>query len=76
MIFVSKIKRYVIGIIIGFAAGMWIGVNTGKEQPIYSNPFNTDSLADKAKRKADDIISDTKKSLRDRLKDEADDRIK
>lgn len=76
MIFVSRIRRYVVGIIIGGLIGFWVGVNYGKGEPLYSYPFNNDTLTEKAKRKADDILKDTKKTLREKLKDEADDRIK
>ena len=76
MFLIGTVKKYVTGIIIGLAAGLWIGVNIGKEQPLYSNPFNTESITSKAKQKADDILKDAKSSLREKLKDEADDRIK
>jgi len=75
MFFVGTIKKYIVGIIIGSAAGLWVGINIGKDQPIYSYPFNTEALSDKAKRTAGDILKDTKESLREKLKDEADSRL-
>ncbi len=74
MFFVGTIRKYLTGIVIGLAVGLWVGVNIGKDQPLYSNPLNTESLADEAKRKAGDIFEDTKKSLREKLEDEADSR--
>ncbi len=75
MFFVGTIRKYLMGIVIGLAVGLWLGVNIGKDQPLYSNPLNTESLADEAKRKAGDILEHTKKSLREQLKGEADSRL-
>lgn len=75
MFFVGTIRKYLTGIVIGLVVGLWVGVNIGRDQPLYSNPLNTGSLTDKVKRKADDILNDTKKSLREQLKGEADSRL-
>ena len=76
MFFIGTARKYTTGIVIGLAAGLWMGVNIGKDQPLYSNPFNTESITKKASRKAGDMFKDAKSSLREQLKDEADDRIK
>lgn len=34
-----KIKTLLFGVIIGVALGLWFGVNIGKNQPMWSNPF-------------------------------------
>lgn len=32
-------KPFLTGIVVGLLLGMWFGVNLGKNQPLYSNPF-------------------------------------
>lgn len=39
----------ILGIIIGAAAGLWVGINIGKDKPWYSNPFEDRSVTDKLK---------------------------
>lgn len=55
------------GLLIGLCAGLWFGVNIGKDQPLYSNPFDSRSLQQKAKRTADDVLKETKRVLRKSL---------
>jgi len=43
-------KAILLSLVIGVAAGMWLGVNIGREVPLYSNPFNTATLNQKIKR--------------------------
>ena len=63
----KKIKMLILGLLTGFLVGMWFGVNIGKGKPIYSNPFNKDSLQQKAKQKAGEVLEDTKRVLRKSL---------
>lgn len=43
-------KAILLSLIVGVAAGMWLGVNIGREVPLYSNPFNAETLNQKIKR--------------------------
>lgn len=63
------IKKYLIGIILGLLLGLWMGVNIGKDRPLWSNPFNQQSLAQKAGDAAADVWQDAKKAARDTLSD-------
>jgi hypothetical protein len=63
------IKKYVIGAVIGLLIGLWAGVNIGKGQPLWANPFADRSLAQKAKDTASDVWKDAKKAARDKLAD-------
>ena len=45
----KTLKPVLIGIIIGLVLGLWFGVNIGKQQPFYSNPFKERSVGDKLK---------------------------
>jgi hypothetical protein len=44
---VFGIKKILIGFCVGMVFGLWFGVNLGKDQPIYSNPFHEASLKDR-----------------------------
>lgn len=50
------IKMLFIGLVIGFGAGMWIGVNIGKGNPIWSNPFAKENLQQKIKERVGESI--------------------
>ena len=51
-------KALVLGIVIGIAFGMWWGVNIGKRQPFYANPFK--NAEDRMRDRAHEIIDSTK----------------
>ena len=40
----SGIKKLLLGMLVGIVIGLWFGVNLGKGQPIYSNPFHDASI--------------------------------
>ena len=61
------IRKYITGLLIGLIIGLWAGVNIGKDRPIWSNPFDEPSLAEKAKGTATDVWKDAKKAARDSL---------
>jgi hypothetical protein len=43
------IKAIFVSLAIGVAIGLWLGVNIGREVPLYSNPFDTNTLNRKLK---------------------------
>lgn len=45
----KHLKAVVLSFVVGAAIGMWLGVNIGREVPLYSNPFDTHSLNQKLK---------------------------
>jgi hypothetical protein len=45
----KQLKAILLSLVLGFAIGMWFGVNIGREAPFYSNPFDTRSLNQKLK---------------------------
>jgi hypothetical protein len=51
-------KKLLLGLIIGIALGMWWGVNIGKGQAFYDNPFKT--AKERAKERARDALEDAK----------------
>jgi len=67
--FMVALRKYLVGAVIGLIVGLWFGVNIGKGQPFYSNPFAERSLADIAKDKTKEIVQESKEKLREKLKD-------
>ena len=63
----KQLKTLVTGLLIGLCAGLWFGVNIGKDKPLYSNPFDRESLQQKAKRTANDVLEETRRALRKSL---------
>ena len=64
-----KIKKYIMGGIIGLLVGLWMGVNIGAERPLWSNPFAEKDLSQKAKEAASGAWKGAKKAARDKLAD-------
>lgn len=46
----KNIKMILLGVAIGLATGLWLGVNIGREMPLLSNPFYKEPLNEKLKR--------------------------
>ena len=42
----AKLKSLLTGLVIGLLLGLWGGVNIGKGQPLYANPFTSKSVPD------------------------------
>ena len=49
------LKNIIIGLVIGVLVGLWFGVNIGKDQPLWSNPFAEPELGDKIKRTGEQL---------------------
>jgi len=71
----KQFKVVLFGLVIGVAIGMWLGVNIGRGVPLYSNPFDTDSLNQKLKKatgetleKSGQAIEKTGQAMQDQLK--------
>ena len=45
----KTLKPLFFGLIIGMVLGLWFGVNIGKQQPFYSNPFAERKVGEKLK---------------------------
>lgn len=70
----KQLKIVLLNLAIGIAIGMWLGVNTGREVPLYSNPFDTESLNQKLKKatgetleKGGHVLEKTGQELQDKL---------
>ena len=45
----KALKTFILGIIIGLLAGLWFGINIGKDKPWYSNPLEDRDVTEKIK---------------------------
>ena len=70
----KQIKVVLLSLLVGVALGMWFGVNIGREEPFYSNPFDTSALNQKLKKatgvtleKGGHALEKTGQSMQDRL---------
>ena len=71
----KQLKAILLSLVLGFAIGMWFGVNIGREVPLYSNPFDTHSINQKTKgvagetlEKGGQAIEKTGQELQDKFK--------
>ncbi len=59
----KQLKVIVVSAAAGLLIGMALGVNIGREQPLLSNPFHKESLAEKAKRLSGETLEQSGKAL-------------
>ena len=71
----KQLKAILLSLVLGFAIGMWFGVNIGREVPLYSNPVDTHSINQKIKgvagetlEKGGQAIEKTGQELQDKFK--------
>lgn len=62
------IKMLITGLLLGFAVGMWFGVNIGKGNKIFSNPFAKDNIEQKIKRKVGESIEKLGEEIKGQVK--------
>lgn len=70
----KQLKIVVLCLAVGVAIGMWFGVNIGREEPFYANPFDTHTLNQKIKKvsgetleKGGQALEKTGQALQDKL---------
>jgi len=63
----SKLKKLVIGFCAGMVIGLWFGVNLGKGQPIYSNPFHNVSIKNRLVESSGDALEKSGRALKNSL---------
>ncbi len=63
-----SIKNLIIGLAIGTLAGLWFGVNIGRDEPLLSNPFEDRSLQQQVMRSGGEILEKSGRALQDKLK--------
>jgi len=59
----KQIKVILLSMVIGLLIGMALGVNIGREKPLLSNPFEKDSLVERAKQLGSETLEKGGKAL-------------
>ena len=52
----KSIKMLFMGTLLGLIVGLWLGVNIGKGNPVFGNPFAEENLSKKLKEKVGSSI--------------------
>lgn len=62
------IKMLVMGMLMGVIVGLWLGVNIGKGNPIFGNPFAKENLSKKLQDKVGSSIEKLGEDIQGKLK--------
>ncbi|MFQ5469806.1 MAG: hypothetical protein ACE5EH_05795 [Gammaproteobacteria bacterium] len=62
--------RFLFGMVIGVVMGFWMGMNYGKDQPLFYSPFEDETLTEKMMRKGGDALEKSGDQLLDKFKNE------
>lgn len=62
-------KKTIIIVIILVVLGMWMGINFAKNKPLFSNPFASQDIRDKATGAAKDLLDEAKGAAKKALDD-------
>ena len=52
----KTIRVAILWAVIGLLVGLWFGVNIGRGEPLYSNPFEARTVKQKLKRTGEDLL--------------------
>jgi hypothetical protein len=64
---IRNIKTLLFGLGIGLLIGLWFGVNIGKDQRLFANPFANKSLQEKFLESSGDVLEKGGKALKDKV---------
>lgn len=56
------------GLLFGVIVGLWLGVNIGKGNPIFGNPFAKENLSQKIKEKVGESIEQLGEDIKGKIK--------
>lgn len=56
LIFSRRLRIFIIGVLLGLLAGLWVGYNLGQGKPLFSNPFTRETIQDKIKKSGDQAM--------------------
>lgn len=59
----AKLKTLLTGLVIGLLVGLWCGVNIGKQQPLYANPFTSESVPDTVREAGKTLLRESGEAL-------------
>jgi len=59
----KTVNGLIMGVLLGLGAGLWMGVNIGRDLPLTTNPFNPPTLSESFGDKAGRIYDKTKEAI-------------
>ena len=59
----KTIKLAIIWLVLGLLLGLWFGVNIGRDRPLYSNPFEANTLKQKFKQAGEGALEKSGEAL-------------
>ena len=67
-VYMKTINGLIIGVLLGLGAGLWMGVNIGRDLPLTTNPFNPPTVSETLGDKAGRIYDKTKDAINEEFK--------
>ena len=62
-------KKFFIGLVIGAIVAFPLGINFGKDVPLFSNPFATKpDITERMKERTEEMLKDTKEAIHEATK--------
>jgi len=62
-------KKFFIGLVIGAIVAFPLGINFGKDVPLFSNPFATKpDITERVKERTEEMLKDTKEAIHEATK--------
>lgn len=65
----KKLRLLIIGVVIGLLAGLWWGVNIGRNKPLFSNPFDNRPLHKKIIKESGELLEKGGRAIQDTIKE-------
>lgn len=66
-------KKFFIGLVLGLIVAFPLGINFGKDVPLFSNPFAAKpDITERVKERTDEMLKETKEAIHDATKPTAD----
>lgn len=62
-------KKMMAVMVVAVLLGLWLGINLGREQPLFSNPFVEKTAADKLLDATAEMFEDSRRALKRSLED-------
>ena len=59
----KQLKALLIGTVLGLLLGLWFGVNVGRDQPIFANPFTEPTVKQRIKQTGESLIEKSGEAL-------------
>lgn len=66
----ARVKSFIAGMILGGIIAFMLGINYGREQPLWSNPFAKRDLGQTVRDKAESIVEGAREKLHEVTKPE------